>query len=90
MLILSDGLLQLLLRILSSTPFSSATTSASSLEPIWFALQIVLLLELGGFSCLLNRTKLAGLLLVKLLALRAMSVIAVTVLTVFLDFTLFF
>jgi len=71
--ILSDGLLQLLLRILPSTPLSSASASASALEPVWFALQIVLLLlELGGFPCLFNRAKLLGLLLVVIsLALRA-------------------
>src|SRR5882757_7302103 len=71
-MILSNGLLQLLLRILSSTSFSSATASASSLEPVWFALQIVLLLlKLRGFPCLFNRAKLLSLLLVIFLALRA-------------------
>ena len=70
--VLSYGLLQLLLRILPSTPLSSASASASALEPVWFALQIVLLLlELGGFPCLFNRAKLLSLLLVISLALRA-------------------
>ena len=63
--LLSDALLQLLLRILLSSSFTSTRTSSLLPRPISTLLLLLLLLELGGvLVSLLNRAELVSSLLV--------------------------
>ena len=59
--LLSDALLQLLLRILLSSSFTSTRASTLLPRPISALLLLLLLLELGGvLVSLLNRAELVG------------------------------